>query len=349
MRIFTQPSKIVFGSGTFEKLPELLDWCPKPNPSVLYLVDRIHETTGLMEQLSLNATDLLIPVDTSKEPTTVQVDALVEQIKQHSVPDVIVGLGGGSILDISKATSVMLTNPGSSAEYQGWDLVKVPGVYKIGIPTISGTGSEASRTAVLTGPDKKFGINSDFSMFDAILLDPRLIETVPREQRFFTGMDCYIHSVEALSGSFMNTLGQGFASKALEYCENYFLVDPNNSELMTASYFGGCSVLNSEVGVCHALSYGLSLVLGYHHGIANCIVFNQLEPYYPEAVRKFRQMIRKHDIALPKQVTSALSSGEIERMVNMTFSMEKPLTNALGENWRDILTEERIKGLYAQM
>ena len=77
-------------------------------------------------------------------------------------------------MDLAKAVSLMLTNPGSSVDYQGWDLIKNPAVYHVGIPTLSGTGSEVSRTTVLTGPEKKLGINSDHTVFDQIVLDPLL-------------------------------------------------------------------------------------------------------------------------------------------------------------------------------
>ena len=66
-------------------------------------------------------------------------------------------------MDLAKAVALMMNNPGSSADYQGWDLLKNPGVYKAGIPTLSGTGAEVSRTTVLTGPTKKLGMNSDFT------------------------------------------------------------------------------------------------------------------------------------------------------------------------------------------
>ena len=69
----------------------------------------------------------------------------------------IIGIGGGSVMDLAKAVSLMMNNPGSSADYQGWDLVKYPGVYKAGIPTLSGTGAEVSRTTVLDGPNTKTG------------------------------------------------------------------------------------------------------------------------------------------------------------------------------------------------
>ena len=100
-------------------------------------------------------------------------------------------------MDIAKAVALMLTNKGSSADYQGWDLIKNPPVYKIGIPTLSGTGAEVSRTCVLMGPEKKLGINSDYTPFDQIILDPNLIANVPKDQRFYTGMDCYIHCIES--------------------------------------------------------------------------------------------------------------------------------------------------------
>ncbi len=351
MRIFKQVPYVISGRGKFAHLSKLFNLSGEENPSILYLVDDAHESTGTIDRLKPKKIDDIISVDTSEEPTTSQVDELVDQIKaeKRGIPTVIVGIGGGSVLDIAKAVSIMLKNHGSSVEYQGWDLVKNPGVFKIGAPTLSGSGAEVSRSAVLTGPEKKMGINSDFSMFDAILLDPELTVTVPKEKRFFTGMDCYIHSVEALSGSFLNALGKGYATKAIELCEKYFLSEPDDAELMVASYFGGCSVANSEVGVCHALSYGLSFVLGIRHGLANCIVFKQLEEYYPKAIEIFSKMMKKSGILLPQNITSDLTSTKLDKMVEMTLNMERPLYNTLGKKWRTILPEEKIKMLYVRM
>lgn len=349
MRIFKQVPYVIFGKGEFARLNKLFDLSGEKNLSVLYLVDSVHKSTGLINRVKTQAADYIIPVDTSGEPTVGQVDELVEKIKNRELPTVIVGIGGGSVLDITKAVSVMLKNSGSSAEYQGWDLVKNPGVFKIGVPTLSGTGAEISRSAVLTGPEKKMGINSDFSLFDAILLDPELTKTAPKDQRFFTGMDCFIHSVEALSGRFLNAVGKGYATKTIELCEKYFLSEPDDADLMVASYFGGCSVANSEVGVCHALSYGLSLVLGIRHGLANCVVFNQLDEYYPEGIKVFRTMLEKNRISLPQHVTPDLREAEVSRMIRMALSMERPLNNALGEGWPTVFTDRKIKELYSRM
>lgn len=350
-KIFKQVPRILFGKGVLKRLRELLPATASADNYNLYIVDSVHQKTHLMDKVDIGKHDVILWVDTAHEPTTKQVDALRDQIQadQSNPPSAIIAVGGGSTMDVGKAVSVMLTNEGSSASYQGWDLVKKKGIFKVGVPTLSGTGAEASRTAVLTGPDKKFGINSDYSMFDAILLDSSLLETVPEDQRFFTAMDCYIHCVESLQGTMINELSRSYASKALELCREVFLEDADDDKLLVASYMGGCSIVNSEVGICHALSYGLSLELGFRHGIANCIVFNALDQYYGKYVEEMRVMIQRYKIEIPSGVTKSLSTASINKMVEMTLKMEKPLTNALGVNWKSLFTSDVIIDLYARM
>jgi 3-deoxy-alpha-D-manno-octulosonate 8-oxidase len=103
------------------------------------------------------------------------------------------------------------------------------------------------------------------------------------------------------------------------------------------------------VGICHALSYGVSLVFGYRHGLANCIVFNQLEEFYPEEVKIFKLMLEKNNIKLPENITKNATVEMFDKMINMTLVMEKPLTNALGQDWKNILTRDKIIELYKKM
>lgn len=346
--------RIVFGSGKFNELNEIITQIFDIDLGyVVFLIDSVHQKTGLKDKLKPREHDLVIDVDISlHEPTTEQVDKIRDQIlsiKNKVLPVLVVGIGGGSVMDIAKAVSIILTNNGSSQDYQGWDLPKEKAIFKLAVPTISGTGAEATRTAVLTSSIKKQGINSDQSIFDAVVLDPEIIQTVETKQEFYTGMDCYIHCVESLRGFFMNEFGRIFAEPAKQDTEDFFLKEKNYEKLMMASFFGGCSVASSEVGICHALSYGISLVLGYRHGIANCIVFNQLEEFYPKDVKVFRQMLKKNNISPPKNVTKDVTSEMMEKMIEMTLRMEKPLTNALGKNWKSVLTKEKIIELYKEM
>ena len=89
-------------------------------------------------------------------------------------------------MDIAKAVSNLMTNEGRAEDYQGWDLVKKPGIYKIAVPTIAGTGAEATRTCVMTNRSNglKLGMNSDHTVYDQVILDPSLLITVPRTNIF---------------------------------------------------------------------------------------------------------------------------------------------------------------------
>jgi len=166
-------SYVVYGRGSFNQLDEILAPHRKDNAPMIFLLDHFFENKSLATRIPVRGKDKIIFADVTHEPKTKQVDALSNQLKQEfgSVSGII-GIGGGSVMDLAKAVSLMMNNPGSSADYQGWDLVKNPGVYKAGIPTLSGTGAEVSRTTVLTGPTRKLGMNSDFTPFDQIVLDP---------------------------------------------------------------------------------------------------------------------------------------------------------------------------------
>jgi len=353
-RNFRMISYVVFGRGCFNQLESILAEKRSDSDSfMVFLVDDVFESSSLIQRIPLGSRDQIILVNVDDEPKTIYVDELTDKARNFSsrLPDGIIGMGGGSTLDLAKAVSLMLTNPGSSADYQGWDLIKNPAVYHVAIPTLSGTGAEVSRTTVLTGPEKKLGINSDYTVFDQIVLDPELTAGVPSDQHFYTGMDCYIHCVESLTGTYLNAFSKSYGEKALDLCREVFLAGGEDSadKLMMASYFGGMSIAYSQVGVCHALSYGLSFVLGTHHGIGNCIVFDYLEEFYPEGVREFRQMMEKNDIKLPRNIIDGIESSKLEKMVDVALILEPLWENALGAEWKKAINRERIKELYKQM
>jgi len=358
-RNFKMVSKIVFGRGCFNQLDDILTAERKNAFScMVFMVDDVFSSGRLVDRLPVRKKDLLLWVNVDDEPKTIYVDELTKKVKDfckesgsNQFPDGVIGIGGGSTLDLAKAVSLMLTNSGSSADYQGWDLIKNPAVYHVGIPTLSGTGAEVSRTTVLTGPEKKLGINSDYTVFDQIVLDPELIAGAPADQRFYTGMDCYIHCVESLTGTYLNTFSQSYGEKALDLCREVFLgrVPDSDDKLMMASYCGGMSIAYSQVGICHALSYGLSFVLGLHHGIGNCVAFDYLEDYYPQGVREFRRMMENHQIELPRNLVSGIEKDQLEKMVDVALVLEPLWENALGSEWKSIMTRDRIKELYLQM
>lgn len=353
-RNFKMVSKVIFGRGCFDQLDDILSEKRVGSDSpMIFLVDDVFENRILRDRVPVKQQDLVLWVNVDDEPKTVYVDELTRKVREFSpkLPAGVIGIGGGSTMDIAKAVSLMLTNPGGSADYQGWDLIKNPAVYHVGIPTLSGTGSEVSRTTVLTGPEKKLGLNSDYTVFDQIVLDPELLKGVPTKQWFYTGMDCYIHCIESLTGSYLNAFSQAYGKQSLELCREVFLSGgPDSDEkLMMASYCGGMSIAYSQVGVCHALSYGLSYVLGLHHGIGNSVAFDYLEEFYPEGVREFHEMLKKHGIQLPRNLTAGISGEQLEKMIDVALVLEPLWENALGKDWKRVMTRDRLKDLYLRM
>ena len=346
---------VVYGRGSFNQLGEILEPNRKGDAPMIFLVDHFFQNKELINRIPLQNKDKIIFVDVTHEPKTTYVDEIANELKSSfGIVSGIVGIGGGSAMDLAKAVSLMMTNSGSSADYQGWDLVKLPGVYKVGIPTLSGTGAEVSRTCVLTGPTKKLGMNSDFTPFDQIILDPQLTENVPINQRFYTGMDCYIHCIESLNGTYLNEFSKSYGEKALELCRKVFIDKSHWDEecddaLMMASYAGGMSIAYSQVGVAHAVSYGLSYLLGTKHGIGNCIVFNHLEEYYPEAVIEFKEMVKRNGIEIPQHVCSGLTNEQFDKMIDVSIGMKPLWENALGKNWENIITRSKLKELYQRL
>ncbi len=320
--------KTVFGRGSFAQLGDIVEERRNENDRfMLYVVDNYFKGKDLEKKIPAKTSDVVVFIDVDpEEPTTKQIDSLRDSVKNSKgIPAAVIGIGGGSIMDIAKAVSLMFTNEGSSVLYQGLNLIKKPGVYHIGVPTVSGTGAECSMTAVLTGPEKKLGLKCEWTVFNQVVLDPDLIASVPRDKWFYTGMDTYIHCIESREGILNNAYSTAFGEQSLALCRDIYLGEKsgqtkeNDDKLMVASLMGGLSLTYSEVGIVHAMSYGLSKILGAKHCIANCIAFQHLGDYYPEGLKEFNE--------------------KLEHMWN----------HAIGTDWKSKITLDTVKDLFRRL
>jgi 3-deoxy-alpha-D-manno-octulosonate 8-oxidase len=120
----------------------------------------------------------------------------------------------------------------------------------------------------------------------------------------------------------------------------------SDDKLMMASYAGGMSIAYSQVGVAHAVSYGLSYLLGTKHGVGNCIVMNHLEEYYPAGVAEFKRMVEKGKVEIPVGICKGLTDEQFDTMINVSLGMKPLWENALGKDWEKIMTREKLRALY---
>jgi 3-deoxy-alpha-D-manno-octulosonate 8-oxidase len=354
--------RYVFAPGAVSELASLLDERRRSlgntaGQGAVILIDEFFSRSGALA-IGERPGDIVRFVATTDEPTTDGIDSLMADLRGAgmTMPEAIVGIGGGITLDTAKAVANLFTNPGSAASYQGWDLVKNPGIYKIAVPTISGTGAESSRTCVMTNSATglKLGMNSDFTLFDQLIMDPDLSATVERNQYFYTGMDTYVHSLESLAGRYRNPIGDALSDTAIRICRDVFLDGDmmsaaKRSELMVASYLGGRAIATSFVGVVHPVSAALSVVLGTHHCLANCITMTVMDDFYPEECKEFRSMVDTQGVTIPSIDGRSLSDDQCSRMCAATYLHQKPLANALGPDFMDVLPPERLTELFRRM
>jgi 3-deoxy-alpha-D-manno-octulosonate 8-oxidase len=353
-----------FGEGSFQNIKKIIEERQK-----------LHKISGLSELFifyfdayfknnseiitkckSINNVEIKF-IDSSKEPTTSLINNLRDElIILPELPSGLVAVGGGNTLDTVKAVSNLLNNIGNAEDYQGWDLVKYPGVYKIGIPTVSGTGAESSRTCVLINEKTglKLGMNSDFTMFDSLILDPDLTASVPKDIFFYTISDAFFHSMEPLSGKLRNPIADSYAFMAKKLCEEIFLLDniqssTGRSKAMLASYFGGIAIANSMTALVHPFSAGLSVVLKTPHTLANCLVLMAMEEFYPTEREIILNAAEKHQIAFPSGLCSHLDDAQFNSLYESSIVHEKPLINGLGKDFKKILTREKVREIFERI
>ena len=116
-----------------------------------------------------------------------------------------------------------------------------------------------------------------------------------------------------------------------------------------ASWHGGMSIAYSQVGIAHAMSYGLSYLLGVRHGLGNCLVFKHLGVYYPEGVALFEQMMKKQGIELPQNLCAGLTEDELDIMCDVALQMEPLWENALGSEWQQLVNRQVLKEIYKKI
>jgi alcohol dehydrogenase len=289
IKSFETVRRIIFGCGSLENLGNEIK---RINGSkVLVVTDPGLKSAGVVDAVTavLDQAKLSFSVFAEVEPDPrVEVALASAEAAKAWGPDVIVGLGGGSSLDISKVTSVMLTNEGTIEKYFGMELVPRPGVPLILIPTTAGTGSEMTSICVLgdTKNKVKKGIVSEHMFARTALLDPKLTLALPPRVTAMTGMDALVHAVESFVGVrasvFTDTLNlQAIrlvaANLRLAYANGANLAAREN--MLHASCLAGMAFSNTQNGLAHALALAIGGKFHLPHGLLTAFIIPWVMEY----------------------------------------------------------------------
>ena len=211
-----------------------------------------------------------------ENPTETEVDAGVAVARDHAV-DVIVAVGGGSSMDCAKGVNFLLTNGGRMADYKGHGKAAKPMLPSVGVPTTSGTGSEAQSYALITDASShlKMACGDKKAAFRVSVLDPELTLSQPRMVTAVTGIDAVAHAVESFVCLKANPLSRTFSQAAWQHLEPNFervLIVPGDlparAAMQLGAHFAGMAIEAAMLGVCHSCANPLTAHYGLTHGTA---------------------------------------------------------------------------------
>jgi alcohol dehydrogenase class IV len=218
--------------------------------------------------------------DVEADPRYEIVADCVEMVRRENA-DLLIGLGGGSPIDIAKVSAVMATNEGPISEYFGIDLIPNAGLPTLIVPTTAGTGSEVTPIAILSDHSEKLkkGIVSQHLFPSVALLDPELTLGLPSQVTAATGMDALIHAVESYTSKNATSISDMFARQAMQLISaNIRTAYADGSNLAARSYMlegsllAGIAFCNAGVTAVHAFAYPIGAEFHIPHGVANSIM-----------------------------------------------------------------------------
>mgnify|MGYP000026220831 FL=1 len=269
-----QPQHVQIGSGSAAQIGL---WAADAQ-KVLVLTSK--STTLLVEHLQLKQSAEIYSY-VPAEPDDYALQAALEHAALHR-PDVIIGLGGGSVMDIAKLVSVMWGGSQRLEEIIGADKVLKRFSKLALIPTTAGTGSEAGIRALVTNSktQAKMAVESRLMCADLAILDPDLTLSVSPSLTAFTGIDAMAHCVEAFTNIRSHQMIDGYARMGFSAVGKYLgrvVADKSDSQarlgMMLASYYGGICLGPVNTAAGHALAYPLGTKLKLAHGLANALMF----------------------------------------------------------------------------
>ena len=279
---FFSPNKVLFGIGASREIGK--EAKALGGTKVLIVTDPGVVNSGLVASLRTNLEEAGMKVflfdRVEPEPSASLVDESAQLAKENGV-DVVIGVGGGSSLDIAKGASLLASNPGNVLDYSGMDLIPKRGLPKILVPTTAGTGSEVTRVFVLIDKrdNMKKVVFSNYSIPELALVDPMLTISMPSKVTADTGMDALVHAIETYVSMNATPFSDLLASRAIELISKYLPMAFAKGENIEARYhmslaslLAGMAFASGGLGAVHALAYPLGTEYHLPHGRTNAIM-----------------------------------------------------------------------------
>ncbi|RLF80472.1 NAD-dependent alcohol dehydrogenase [Thermococci archaeon] len=319
MRFFSLKTRIASGEGSLKYVQSIA----RNYEKVLVLSSKSMRIHGFLNEVMDYAEEAGAEVDAitglPAEPSYEDVEELMPRVKEFS-PDLLIALGGGSVIDITKAIKVFYDDPELSFEEIAFldrftkPLKVIPKLKTplVAIPSTSGAGSEVSAASVLKKDGVKYNLVSYEIAPEYAILDPRLPRTMPREVARNSGLDVLVHGIEAYTTNASTPFSDAMAIKAVKTVFKWLPLSVNGDEtareqIHYAATMAGIAFLNARLGICHSLSHKAAWIAP--HGLLNAIFlpyvveFNMKSEY---ARRKYKEIAREIGFNTPEELVEVI-------------------------------------------
>ena len=324
--------RIVAGPDSIEQIADIVkDYGAS---RVLIISDKGVARAGLIERPKalLEAAGIAVTIldDTPPEPEVEQANAIFNAAK-NAACDIVIGVGGGSAMDVAKLIAVLLNNDVTLRELLNKTPIAKRGLPTLMIPTTAGTGSETTPNSIVLVPEDelKVGIVSPKLMPDCVILDPKMTLGLPPAITASTGMDALCHAIECYTSKKGNPFSEMIALKAISLISRSIRrafntgtdIDARHDMLLGAMYGGMCIATSSTTAV-HALAYPLGGKYRIAHGVSNAILLPFVMRFNAVGNEdKFRDVA----VAMGLDVDPADSKAATEKFIEAIFELNRDL------------------------
>lgn len=334
---FQTAGKIVAGEGALKELHHHLSMFGEVKNALLVSTPFFQTNSfndSITKQLQEAGISYEIIAEIQPEPTLDHIEDIFGRMAGKEY-DLLIGLGGGSVLDATKLLSVMSTNSIPLRSMVGTDKVEQPGIPTVLIPTTSGTGSEVTPNAIVTIPEEelKEGVVSRYLLPNLVLLDPLLTLSLPKPITAATGMDAFTHSFESFISNKSNPISDMFALESMRLISRSILEAYHNGnnikarhDMLLGSTYGGMALTAAGTAAVHALAYPLGGKFHIPHGEANSMLLPHVTRYNLDQIQDRMAIISK-EIGLVKDIRIKEDEAAellIEQMERWTKELEIP-------------------------
>ncbi|EOH97561.1 iron-containing alcohol dehydrogenase [Enterococcus pallens] len=274
--------------------------------------------------------DYTIISDIPAEPNYHEAQAMIDEFKKQKA-DFIIAIGGGSVMDVAKLSSILATD-----EYTVKDLLDEPLLAKkqitsLMIPTTAGTGAEATPNSIVGVPEKdlKIGIVNPEMIADYVILDSRMIKNLPKPIAAATGVDALCHAIECFTSAKANPISNTFALEALDLIMNNLVEACTNpealkakSDMLLGSFYAGVAITSSGTTAVHALSYPLGGKYHIAHGVSNAMLLTPVMKFNEPAIKDllaiaYDRVVKNGNKDLSVDEKSGYMINQLEEMVKV--------------------------------